>query len=638
MRFRSVLLVAAVSAASCGRTQADRSMPPVRQTASYRLLEQVAVETLAPPVRPMVFVIGETHLGPSQIAVARVMADLFAKEEIDAVLLEQPDMLSFDWQKYKEIQGDPDRTIAAVQQRTIDDASRKVDYDVGRLQVAWDAYLRHRDTSRLTRDLQRYGSGAVDELQQQMEAQNHEIEATMGVYNKSEYVSASDNLFVMLRAKGIGTPFWNIESKELRDAFAIPEDATPASIAQALVPRDKYMSDKLADLAQTHGYKRIVLVCGALHLTGLPQRIRARGYDVKVVYDAMEAKAIKQDMAVLVRPDVIIDAVRRGARPDFTLSTEFLVNGRPSRQLVSRLNEFMTRLPAGFLAPGDAERVRMRFGDAYERQSGRNQAAWSFEVTLGTGGLLRISRDSDGATHFAGLSPLSVPADADLSTYVPSRPVTLIVADLGTHFRVLRGSGGATVFSGLSIPDLVQAVNRDLRNDSSRTVYLDVSGMAPERREAFTSSVRGQGNRPDRQVQVRTYFRPSTTPSRADTDLLFATDARIELRSTALEQMTVGQYRGWFVATCELVGAAGRLTVQIIAKSADIARQALSLLREISGRQDFIGLSPAAVLDEMRWEMKRRHKLTDDELLLKFTDEFGNSQIVKLHIERADAA
>lgn len=157
------------------------------------------------------------------------------------MFLEQPDTLNFDFAPFQQLASAPDAAIAALQQQMLDDAGRPLDYELGKFQTHIDSYRKHKDDARLNAEIERaFGSGGINDLNQMFTDQKGKVDATMELYQHSEYISAFDYLFLMLNLQGIRTPFWNIESLERRNAFSVPETAEPAVIAQALAPRDEY--------------------------------------------------------------------------------------------------------------------------------------------------------------------------------------------------------------------------------------------------------------------------------------------------------------------------------------------------------------------------------------------------------------
>src|SRR5437899_1462345 len=109
MSFRFALLLASMAAFISCSTPSQETVTPAapraaetaaRHTSTYRLLQQDTVNTVDLSQRPTIYLIGETHLGKSQIEVAKIATQAFKEHEIDAVFLEQPDTLKFDWTPY----------------------------------------------------------------------------------------------------------------------------------------------------------------------------------------------------------------------------------------------------------------------------------------------------------------------------------------------------------------------------------------------------------------------------------------------------------------------------------------------------------------------------------------------------------
>src|SRR5436309_15877184 len=120
MRFRFALIFASFALFSCSNTSQETVTPPAshaaetaaRRTSTYRLLQQETATAFELSSKPTIYVLGETHLGKGQIDVARIATEAFKEHEIDAVFVEQPDTLKFDWSPYQRLQGSRDAAIA----------------------------------------------------------------------------------------------------------------------------------------------------------------------------------------------------------------------------------------------------------------------------------------------------------------------------------------------------------------------------------------------------------------------------------------------------------------------------------------------------------------------------------------------
>jgi hypothetical protein len=639
MRYRLMLFFASVAACiSCSTSPqvVQHETPYVaknseRHTDTYRLMEQTTTSSFVLSEKPTIFLIGETHLGKSQIEVAKIATQTFKEHEIDAVFVEQPDTLKFDWTPYTKLRGFRDSAVAAIQQRMLNDANRPTTYDWGKFKPLIDSYQHHKDDQRLSSEIvQKFGAGGMDELTALMDRQKLMIEDTNKLYNNGEYVSAFDYLFLMLNLEGVDIPFWSVESLQRRKEFTVPETAARSIVTKALAPRDAYMADKIDTLTRQYGYKQTVLVCGALHIPSLPNLLQSRGYTVKILYDSLEGKGIKHEMAILTKPDYVLDIAQRGPRSDFKVSDAYIVRSNPSWQILTNFDQFMLQNKTkGFWGANESRELRARFIDQYEKYQARSKPSWTLDLVTQSGMVIRTSRNlANGSFIAAALGPIEAASSSDPGTLIPTKPVVLSLADFGSHFEVTNPQVPTQVlYKGLSIPEIARLANNTLKQDPRRTVYIDLYGLPADKVAALSTSLRIQFAQPDKQVSVRAY---SGLKGSTGQDLFFAADARLELKSPQIEQINSGEHSGWFTTTIEIGTAIGRATLQIIARSAELIQQALAILRELAGSPRFTGTSIAGLISEARWELKSRHGLSDQDVLLQFRDQFSNTQFVWL--------
>jgi hypothetical protein len=214
---------------------------PGFQSHTYRFVKQVKTtySLVDNNEKPVVFLIGETHLGESQEAVAKLACDLIKEYEIDAVLLEQPDHFKFDWSKYKSLEENPKQAIAALQQRMLGDASQRIAIELGKYKKYFDEGVEtEEDWMRIQRRIYAdFGEAGLKELIQILETQAPEVNSANESYDKSESISAFDYLYLMLNLQGIRIPFHNLESDELRKQFVFPSSTDQESINKALDAR-----------------------------------------------------------------------------------------------------------------------------------------------------------------------------------------------------------------------------------------------------------------------------------------------------------------------------------------------------------------------------------------------------------------
>ena len=118
---RAVLMVIyIITISSCAKKE-DKT-PDVKSVFSQST--EVSYPLNSNSSAPVVYLFGETHLGDSQKKVAENIVSLLKETEIDAIMIEQSDKLKYDWSKFKNLESDPDKAIAALQEQMINDAER----------------------------------------------------------------------------------------------------------------------------------------------------------------------------------------------------------------------------------------------------------------------------------------------------------------------------------------------------------------------------------------------------------------------------------------------------------------------------------------------------------------------------------
>src|SRR5262249_9036271 len=150
-------------------------------------------------------------------------------------------------------------------------------------------------------------------------------------------------------------------------------------------------------------------------------------------------------------------------------------------------------------------------------------------------------------------------------------------------------------------------------------------GFPSDKVAALSTSLRIQFAQSDKHVSVRPY---SGSTEGKGQDLFFAPESKIEFKSTQVDQITSGEYKGWFASSVDVAVGVGNATLRMIGRSAELVQESLAILRELIGSPRFTGTSVAGLVSEVRWQLKARHNLSDDDLLLEFKDQFEHTQIV----------
>jgi peptidoglycan hydrolase-like protein with peptidoglycan-binding domain len=230
---------------------------------TYRVFAvETATKTLvADGKQATVYLIGETHVGASQHQVAKVLARLVREKEIDAILVEQPDDLSFKWQHFVGFEHNPQQAIAIMKEAMGTQSVHFLSADPGF--GSYDSYFKDAEDENdlyaaLDQIRRKEGEIGVRKAIHALQTRNSVMErhqTAMSDYEESRYISAADYFYVMANLKGVRLPFHPIESPELRADFRtylqnfsgdkIPNDK--------LLPRDRYMVDSVQKLVSVNG-------------------------------------------------------------------------------------------------------------------------------------------------------------------------------------------------------------------------------------------------------------------------------------------------------------------------------------------------------------------------------------------------
>lgn len=227
--------------------------------------------------------------------------------------------------------------------------------------------------------------------------------------------------------------------------------------------------------------------------------------------------------------------------------------------------------------------------------------------------------------------------------------IVFTVKDNKTGYLVLDETG-KHVYEGNKISDLMSRVDHRFTSNKAKTIYFDMKGFAsPEKIEAFASSCRIPLKKHPH-MSVKTLSRNAGTGTQ---DLFFAGKFEITkpLRVTTNELVTYGRYKGFYKTVLEGVAKVkGRfrdIAIEIYSKSAEIGREFVKLFNlRFSLSNSNIKLvgtgmnkpfhmslprkSPAKLVNEVRRELIKKYKLKEDDLIIKFGNEVGETEIVFL--------
>ncbi|MBF0458796.1 MAG: hypothetical protein HQK99_12980 [Nitrospirae bacterium] len=377
-------------------------------------LSYAAQEAASPLVKnpnsTVFFIVGEMHLGKSQKDVAKVVVDLINEYEIDAVFVEQPDELQYNWSAFSELAADKAKAIAVLQNQMLKDADQSTSFDWGIYKKYFEnkSLKTDKDLENILREIYKdHGEAGMKDIEKIFK----EAKSASGAwksYKESKTVSAADYLYIMLNLQGIKMPFYNIESKKLRDEFEQYMKSNPDKMAKLdtqkakndfeckeLQPRDNYMVTTASGVIKNKGYRQIILICGAAHIDCLKDKLSKQGYEVKVSYNAINAMKtqvkLKQIMATLAHPDYIVSLVKNQQGADLKAIESLIALNRPSNQLISSLSGDLKKL--GYDAASQ-EQIKVNFVARYEQEGLKAKTNWSISVPVNKGESLKVSKKS----------------------------------------------------------------------------------------------------------------------------------------------------------------------------------------------------------------------------------------------------
>jgi len=590
------------------------------------------------------YVIGETHLGVSQIDVARTLSKVFRDVDVEAVFVEQPDDLAYDWKPYQRLQSDSQAAIAGLQYQMVKDAKA----DPTQLQ----AFLRnvHSDD-----DLNK----ALGRLDPSARKRFEDAAAAFDRYNKSAYVSATDYFYVALHLSGNSVPFYNIESNALREKFEA-RMATAGSIKE-LTPemdaRDNYMLARAKDILNRYGYHQVVWIVGAQHLDHIRALLAKEGHQVQVVYDSLKSHPlpkIKQKAMVLVHPEELAKIALTPPPPSFHVDQSLAPVHALPKQVTSALARTLRDPNLGLKTGADRDAIVREFAQKSKERTG-NQEQWAIKAQLTEVGTIELKRVSRNSYEMSREWPVAISdphALAQLSPKIPSvafdsvnrlrainanqEAVRLLrIQDQGDAF-VLYDDRGAEIRykdkgNDLDVPAIVQYANQSLRLDSVSSIYFELDGFAPGKVDAFETSCQLQQRtlNADRELLVM----DTAHGSPGLNDAYFA-PARMETTSPApISYVQSGSFKGFFHSAVQFIakiaGKPKRLTLEIYARAREHVQEFLSTLRAVPSTSS---QSLADRVSRTKATIKKKYNLTDQDLRTRVREELGRSSIVRLFV------
>jgi hypothetical protein len=655
-------------------TEAVSVKAPVRERVgfkitTYRLSKPVQrrFQLIEKDSAPRIFLVGETHLGKSQKQVASVLCRLFREHEIDAVFVEQPDDLKYDWSKFERLADNPRRTIAAMQYRMLADADQILELTTLNF-GKYDKYFKRGDMTSedgvkqiLMNIFNDYGETGLQEAEKIMDHQLAIFKASTEAYERSEYISATDYLYVLLNVMGVRVPFYNVDSVGLRKEFT---NNAANSNNLDLDPRDKYMTDKIKTTVTTNGYRQMILVCGALHLKNQERNFTQEGYQTETSYNALSLKNLKNPMAVLAKPEYVINLAKEGPPIGFEASDLYTFENVPSSDLLSNFNSYFSGEEIQGFSEAEIDQLRRSFEESYRKQNLKDRASWSIDLSTSSGTKLTLSKDvKSNSFTITTLRPADSKFMQNFEATGPnnhvfdfknSRRVEAInqqhpsirlftVEDKLTHYEVYSGPDGPILNDNgspnFTLPELIKTINSQLGPGGAKSIYLDTKGLSDDKLEGFATTARIQQWQQNDDVSIFTLPRPNEM-----TDLQDAIFSPRVVFDKTLEPevwpINEGPQKGWFQVTLHFISEVGgkvvKFSIEFITKSNDIAQELLQSIRTrvLASAGPNARMSLPDIVSVSCIEMRKKYKLPADQLQVKIKHQFGDIRIGMLHAER----
>lgn len=377
---------------------------------TYKIKGKRIEASLTAEQEKTVYLIGEAHIGDSQIRVAKALTDLLRDRELDAIMVEQPSDGKIDWSDFAELESRSDQVIANLQAVLLKDSS---DYSttmnaiapIRKLQESprgkrWFDFLSKVDSgttvvevvSEITRE--QGEDAAIDftsYLKERSEVYQRLVNDTansaaleryinlMEDYESNLYLSATDYAYAMLNLKGVNIPFYFVEDRAEREYFHrnFTDSRERKIVNRQLLRRDRAMVKNLSKVFADHGYRQAALIIGAAHTENLIGLLRNAGFTPIVYYQEDYDQNIKPELAISKNPSKIKELAKRSTSS--VASNEFIVENKPSVQLEGTVSESLRQLQ---ISSSEISAILREFTDIYVDNGYRSSPSWSVKVTL----------------------------------------------------------------------------------------------------------------------------------------------------------------------------------------------------------------------------------------------------------------
>jgi len=629
------------------------------QIKTYRLVQKIKkARKIVDNHLSIIYLIGETHLGESQKDVAKIMCDLIKEHEIDAIFIEQPDHLNYSWANYRSLEKEPKKAIAILRERMLADSRRKSEYSFGK----YKKYFKddNRDIKEIERRIYNdYGNDGIRKVNEMIKSQGEELKNTFDIYDRSEYVSAADYFYIMLNLQGIKIPFHNLESAKLRKEFMteLKSKSSSRSMDDALEARDKYMTHQSKKIIESKDYRKVILICGAFHINNLKRLLTEVGFKVNIIYNS-KAEDIKKEMAVLVKPEYILNMVRNGSIPSAVQFDEYLNKNEPSGDLLNTFNNFLETKGNHGLNSQQIAHLSNQLLKEYRARGLKAKTNWELEFSLNDGRRVSFIKNSkankieiilekpvdlkklmapsktDSRYHFADFKNIQQLKEINRENSVTSS--TFTVENHLSHFEVYHNDF-EPVYEGNDMAQLLKAINEKL--SGQRTVYLDMKDFTSDKAKLFDSSLQPQKFIQKINLRIVTLPRIDNSTETRDTFLM---KSNIKLGSKYKPkpiEFKDGESKGLFGITINFLLRFGNVLKQVritfITKTKEMAFKFYEILQSKIHLYGFNGSLASLVNQGIRELIDSTEDKDEDKLKIRFEDQFGN--ILYVFIKRIPA-
>ncbi|KJU81628.1 hypothetical protein MBAV_006190 [Candidatus Magnetobacterium bavaricum] len=603
-----------------------------------------------------IFLIGETHLGKSQKAVAKKIVELINTYEIDAIFIEQPETLKFNWSKYETLSNQPDKAIAALQERMIKDADRPMSLDLGKYQVYFDK-AKPKTKEEIMAVLEQiyvdYGEEGAKEAISMLN-KLPDVSKTNKLYEESKYISAADYLYVMLNLKGIKLPFHNIESDKLRKKFW--DSLSTSTPTDDTTKRDRFMVATAEKLIKSKNYRRVILICGAKHLDKLNQMFAEKKYDVKIEYNSLENE-FKREITALKNPGVIKDIAKEGPSSGFVPSKELIVEKAVSKQMMDIIDKYLATKATSFYSDSEINNIRAKFIEEYKIKNLKGTPSWTISIKEGKYDINFSKNAIDDSLRINVELPLverakqaydpklnelakatnkqilSSPSDTKFSYYIVEQhpSMHMLYDGKGNPLDNFEGS--------FKISEIFDKISKATPTTDRREVYLALKNYTPEQAEGLAASARialakqGKSN-----IKIRTVLNPESRLTRD----FFETPVGIKYISETPVKETKGSLKGWFKAIVDFLTPDNRaLRMELYTKT---KLQSMELIQRLKSyvipgslwNMDVMEGTQAELAVKIRTALETDKDLKHDGLKMIFKDETSEIQVGILIIEDSE--